>query len=224
MGAATAIWVLWIAVSSFVVGGYLVGRMRRRVHESSEHESDIRDGVHGLVVWAIGALLIGWMATSSITGLAKGVTGETLGSAGQKLLQSNEPFAYLADRLWRSTTPNVALSDVGKLEAASILANSASNGAMSPDDKAYLSALIAVRTGLAPSDAAKRVDETMKQITVNADKAKQAAEKARKLGILVAFLTATSLAISAAAAWWAASKGGKHRDEGVDLAHLTAWR
>src|ERR1700738_5367501 len=70
---ATAIWVLWIAVSSFVAGGYLAGRMRRRIHDASEHESDIRDGVHGIIVWAIGALLIGYLATTSITGAAKSV-------------------------------------------------------------------------------------------------------------------------------------------------------
>jgi hypothetical protein len=63
-------------------------------------------------------------------------------------------------------------------------------------------------------------------VAVNAakEKAKQAAETARKIGVLVAFLSAASLAVGAAAAWWAATMGGKHRDEGVDLSHLTTWR
>ena len=64
----------------------------------------------------------------------------------------------------------------------------------------------------------------MAQMKAAADKARQAADTARKAGILVAFLTAASLVICAAAAWWAATMGGKHRDEGVDLSHLTAWR
>ena len=45
-------------------GGYLTGRLRRRVHDASEHESDVRDGAHGLVVWG-GALII----TTSILAL-----------------------------------------------------------------------------------------------------------------------------------------------------------
>ena len=54
---AAALWVLWVQISSFMAGGYLTGRMRRRHHDATEHESDIRDGSHGLVMWAVGVLL-----------------------------------------------------------------------------------------------------------------------------------------------------------------------
>ena len=95
---------------------------------------------------------------------------------------------------------------------------------MNADDKAYLTAQIAARSGVSADEAVKRVDSTMSMIAAETAKAKQAAETARKIGILVAFLTAASLAVSAAAAWWAAGKGGNHRDAGTDLSHLTAWR
>ena len=109
-------------------------------------------------------------------------------------------------------------------DVTGILTTSAADGSISDEDKAYLSAQIAAHTGLSPQDASKRVDDAMTAVTAAKEKAKQAVESARKIGVLLAFLTAASLAVSAAAAWWAATMGGKHRDEGVDLSHLTTWR
>ena len=43
--------------------------------------------------------------------------------------------------------------------------------------------------------------------------AAEAAETARKTAILAAFLTAASLLVSAAGAFWAAQMGGNHRDK-----------
>ena len=234
MGVATALWVLWIAVSSFVAGGYLAGRMRRRIHDASEHESDVRDGAHGLIVWAIGALLIAYLATATVVGLTKAAAGAAAGGAaammagtGQKMAEVGDPLSYAADRLWRPASPSTsgagAGADAVRLEGARILAASAANGSISEDDKAYLVARIVSHTGVSAQEAGKRVDDTIAQINAGAEKLRQAAETARKTGVLVAFLTAASLAVSAAAAWWAATMGGKHRDEGVGLSHLMAW-
>jgi len=221
---ATAIWVLWIAVSSFVAGGYLAGRMRRRIHDASEHESDIRDGAHGVIVWAIGALLIGYLATTSITGAAKSVASAGAAGATTLLSASINPLDAAVSRLTRAGTASAATADNFKQDVTGILATSTASGSISDEDKAYLTAQIAAHTGLSQADAAKRVDDTMAALNAASEKAKQAAEIARKTGVLVAFMIAASLAVSAAAAWWAASIGGKHRDEGVDLSHLTVWR
>jgi hypothetical protein len=221
---ATALWVLWIAVSSFVAGGYLAGRMRRRIHDASEHESDIRDGAHGIIVWAIGALLIGYLATSSITGAAKSVASAGVGGATTLLSASINPLDAAVNRLTRAGGADAATADNFKQEVTSLLATSAANGSISDEDKTYLTAQIAAHAGLSQADAAKRVDDAMAALNAASEKAKQAAEVARKTGVLVAFMIAASLAVSAAAAWWAASMGGKHRDEGVDLSHLTVWR
>jgi hypothetical protein len=221
---ATAIWVLWIAVSSFVVGGYLAGRMRRRIHDASEHESDVRDGVHGLVVWAIGALLIGYLATSSVTGAARNVAAVG-GSSATALLNSGvNPVESAVNRLARGGVATSASPDNFKQDLSAIFATSMASGSLNDEDKAYLVSQVSARSGLSQADAAKRVDDTMAALKEASEKAKQTAETARKTGVLVAFIIAASLAVSAAAAWWAASMGGKHRDEGVDLSHLTSWR
>src|SRR3982750_4272081 len=72
---AAASWLLWVQISSFMAGGYLTGRMRRRFHDATEHESDVRDGAHGLLVWA-GALVIG--AIIAVGGL--GAAAHAVGS------------------------------------------------------------------------------------------------------------------------------------------------
>lgn len=223
-GIAIALWILWIAVSSFAVGGYITGRMRRRIYDVSAHESDVRDGAHGLIVWAIGALLLTYVAGASISGLTKSVT-QTTAAAATVMAPSANPLTYMTERLLRSTKANDGNADSSKSDSTmQILAQSTLSGAISPDDKAYLSGQIAARTGITAQEATKRVDDMSAEIAANMAKAKQEADYARKIGILITFLTAASLAIAAAAAWWAASMGGKHRDESVDLSHLTIWR
>ena len=221
---ATAIWVLWIAVSSFVAGGYLAGRMRRRIHDASEHESDVRDGAHGLVVWALGALLLGYLAASSITGLAKSVASTAASGAATVISGAVNPIDAAVTRMVRAGPSANPTNDNFRQDVTAMLSSSAASGAMTDEDKAYLSAQIAAHTGLSPQDASKRVDDAMTAVNAAAEKARETTESARKIGVLVAFLTAASLAVSAAAAWWAATTGGKHRDEGVDLSHLTTWR
>jgi hypothetical protein len=61
---------------------------------------------------------------------------------------------------------------------------------------------------MSQEEAAKRVDEALTG-------ARQAADKARRAAILTGLVTALSLMISFAAAWWAAMKGGEHRDNAV---------
>lgn len=229
IGIAAAIYVIWIVVSSFLVGGYLAGRLRRRIHDASEHESDLRDGSHGLIVWALGALMIAYIATSAIGGAVKAgsdvVAGgaSVVGGAVKTLAQSSDPLNYTIDRLVRGKGQNAPNAEM-RTDITRILANSVSPGTLSDEDKTYLTNQVAAAAGIPQEEATRRVNDAVAQVNALSDKAKQAAERARKAGIVVAFLTAASLAISAAAAWWAATLGGKHRDEGAAFGATTGWR
>lgn len=55
---ATGIWLLWVQLLASLAGGYLAGRMRMPLGGASEHERDMRDGVHGLLVWAASTLAV----------------------------------------------------------------------------------------------------------------------------------------------------------------------
>lgn len=56
----TGIWVLWVQIIASLMGGYLAGRMRTPIVDAgaTAHESDMRDGVHGLLVWALATLMV----------------------------------------------------------------------------------------------------------------------------------------------------------------------
>lgn len=67
----TGIWMLWVQVIASLTGGYLAGRMRTPIADANAtaHESDLRDGVHGLLVWATATLMV-VLAVGVVTSVA----------------------------------------------------------------------------------------------------------------------------------------------------------
>jgi hypothetical protein len=225
---AAASWLLWVQISSFMVGGYVTGRMRRRHFDASEHESDVRDGVHGLLVWA-GALVIGAVIAVGGIGAAVSAVGNTVGTltsatsnvADDTGVNPVDPNAYFVDTLFRSApgaTPAAGTLQDFRGEASRIFANGVVAGTVSDPDKAYLAQLVSANTGLSPDEATARVNEVMTAMDQAKAQAAEAAEQARKWTVLGAFLTAASFLVSAVGAYWAAMKGGNHRDKQVVIA------
>ena len=91
---------------------------------------------------------------------------------------------------------------------------------VSDGDKAYLGQLVTQNTGLPADQATARVDQVITAVNDAKAKALEVAEAARKTTVLAAFLTAASLLVSAVGAYWAAMKGGRHRDEGTVFADI----
>lgn len=209
---AAGLWLLWVQISSFIGGGYVAGRMRRRIGDAKAHEVEMRDGAHGLIVWAvnivIGAALATWLTLAGVSGAIS-----TASNTGV--------MDYYTDKLMRSDavagTTAVSADTQYNAQIGRILARNVATRSFDETDKAYVVREISSRTGLAEADAQKRLDDTVATL-------KAQAETARRYAVLFAFLTAASLLISGLAAWWAATTGGKHRDEGVDHSHLSRWR
>jgi hypothetical protein len=209
---AAGLWLLWVQVSSFIGGGYVAGRMRRRIGDAKTHEVEMRDGAHGLIVWAVNIVIGAALATWLVLAGASGAIG-TASNAGA--------MDYYTDKLMRSDavsgTTVVAADTQYNAQIGRILAKNVAARSFDEADRSYVVREISSRTGLAEADARKRLDDTMATL-------KSQAETARRYGVLFAFLTAASLLVSGLAAWWAATAGGKHRDEGVDHSHLSRWR
>lgn len=209
---AAGLWLLWVQISSFIGGGYVAGRMRRRIGDAKAHEVEMRDGAHGLIVWAvnivIGAALATWLTLAGVSG--------AIGTAS-----NSGALDYYADKLMRSDavagTTAVSADTQYNAQIGRILATNLAARSFDETDKAYVVREISSRTGLAEADAQKRLDDTVATL-------KAQAETARRYAVLFAFLTAASLLVSGLAAWWAATTGGKHRDDGVDHSHLARWR
>ena len=91
-------------------------------------------------------------------------------------------------------------------------------------DRTYLARLVAEQTGMSQAEAEKRVDETFADLKVAEQKARDAADAARKTAILAAFLAAATLAIGCAAACAGAGLGARHRDERTAVTFLGSTR
>lgn len=224
VGIAAATWLLWVQISSFMAGGYLTGRLRRRYFDANEDESDLRDGAHGLLVWA-GAVILGTII--AVNGL--GAAANTIGSAAATVTtaasntaegaaDAMDPNAYFIDTMFRSNQP-AANAEEARAEAGRIFAQAAlGDGTVAEADRTYLASVVAANTGLTPEESQARVDQTIQSVATARDEAADAARIARNTTIIAAFLLSASLLVSAIGAYWAAQKGGNHRDKNTVFA------
>jgi len=230
---ATGLWIVWVAATASLIGGYVAGRMRRRLYDATPHEVDIRDGIHGIVVWALAALLTSTFAASLAAGVArtggeaaKAAVSGAAQAAGAAAEGEGNLLAYTVDRMLRPPADgSVARStDVDpqevRREATAIVARSVAGGSFADDDRQRLAALSARLTGMSPQDARAQIDRGIQELEQAEQAARDAAETARKAGIVAAFLAAAAMLVAAAAAWWGATAGGRHRDEATDF---TRW-
>lgn len=207
---AGGIWMIWTAVSSFAAGGYLAGRLRRRLGDANADEIEARDGAHGVVVWAVGAVFGGFLAVSGVTGTLSAV-GNTAGSAIEIAdAQLVEATAYTSASLLRGDATQG--SDAAKAEVAAILANGIIAGAVSDADRQYVTNVVAAETNLTAADAKTRVDTAISEGLAARAKTVEAIDQARIASMIAAFVLAATMLVSAAAAYFASVAGGTHRD------------
>jgi hypothetical protein len=204
LAIASGLYLLLTALASFGVGGYIAGRLRERWDPAAIRDLvEFRDGVHGALVWAIAVVVTGLAIAAS----AAQLTSKVAEQAGSPTTTTGEPLlAYELDKLFRAEKrPTDGELTYSRGEAGRILLAAAGRQGISSDDRSYLARLVASRTGIAQPEAGRRVEEA---ITA----ANTAVQKARRSAVILGFSTAASLLLGAAAAWYAASLGGRERD------------
>jgi hypothetical protein len=219
---------IWLVVTQWLtaaIGGYVTGRLRTRWVNVHTHEVFFRDTAHGLITWALGALLgtilalgtVGSLAGAGMRGagaMASSASEESLRYSIDELLRpspTNESAASSADT---SGGPGPAGMDAGgNGQAARILLHGIAQPEVPPADRDYLAHLVARRAGIPLSEARERVDNTITEL-------RHDAEVARKAAATTGILTALSLLIGAFIACVSAALGGRLRDE-QHLTHLT---
>jgi MFS family permease len=209
----SGLFLLLAALVSFGVGGYVTGRLRERWDPSTRSDVvEFRDGTHGIVAWALAVVITGVVAVAS----AASLSSKTAPPATSSATTAGEPLiAYELDQLFRGDRRAVE-GDItyARAEAGRILLTATGRRGITPDDKAYLARLVAARTGIALPDAERRVEDAIPA-------ASMAVRKARRSAVILGFATAASLLAGAAAAWYAACGGGRHRD---NVAPPRTWR
>ncbi|MER2536527.1 MAG: hypothetical protein ABTQ31_15345 [Rhizobiaceae bacterium] len=208
------LWILWVHLVASFAGGYLTGRMRRRIGDATEYESDVRDGSNGVVTWGLATLVAAVIAWSGVVGAAN-VAGQAAGAVASAAGQAaSEPAAMLVDRTLRGRPDAPAVSDAERDAIGRILVSAAtSETGIDQSDRDYLAGVVAARAGIPPEEAQARIDQVVTQARELEATARDAAESARRASIIAAFLTAAALAIGAAVSYFAAAMGGNHRDK-----------
>jgi hypothetical protein len=209
-GAIAVIWLVVVQWVSSGFGGYMAGRLRTRWTGLHTDEVYFRDTAHGVLAWAVAAVL----SAAVLAGAASALTGSaaTVGAgAAQGAAQSNaatSPSPYIVDTLFRTDRPDTtATGQDPRSEATRILTTGLRPGSeVSSGDRAYLARLVAARTGISQDEAQKRVDDAVTN-------ARQAADTARKAARNFALVIAFSMLIGAFIAGVAAKIGGHHRDD-----------
>lgn len=206
----SAFWAIFVPIFSLLIGGYIAGRMRAAWSTNPE-EVEFRDGVHGLLVWST-AIVIGGLLAFLAAGTAAQVGGE-IGKAA--ITDRGALVASSVDTLLRPAPGPLPSPQAGgpvtpetREELTRIFVASTADGSLDAADRGYLAQVVANQTGLSPDAAQKRVDEVYTT-------ALETVDAARKAAVAAGLATATALLLGLAAAWYAAQRGGHHRDQNI---------
>ena len=204
----SGVYLIVVALAAYSLGGYVAGRMRDQLDDAGEVDKEVTDGVHGLLVWALATMLtvlmIGLLAqpASRIAAPSSGAAGPSTSVAGENLI------AFDLDRLFRGARSTATAEvEYPRAEASRILLTSTGHEGVSNDDRTYLVRRVSEITGLSAGEAQRRVDATI-------ESARQNIQRARHASVVLAFSAGAAALIGAAAAWFMALLGGKHRDTG----------
>jgi hypothetical protein len=230
IASVAVFWAMATQIGAFMAGGYVAGRMRSRWHETG-HEVEFRDGLHGGLVWAVGVVVAAALFLSAVGSATKTGAEVAGGAAAVAGASTTDPMNAVLDTMLRPTTvaqaapsstsgtpptagaptaprARAVTGDDTRSEMSRILANAVANGSLTTENRAYLVQLVAQRAGISQQEADKHVNDAF-------NAAREAADKARRAGVLTGFVTAASLVLSLGAAWWAALRGGHHRDNSI---------
>ena len=232
-GLLAVFWAIAVPILSFLVGGYIAGRMRSAWGAAASDEVQFRDGIHGLLVWSLSVVaggVLAFLAASTAAQTSAQVAASAMGDRGAVVSPA-------VDTLFGASVAQAAPTPAGEPEAtpaapagravvvdadarstvSRTLVAAAAAGQLSPSRKQTLTQIVAERTGLSQAEADKRVDQAY------AD-AQKALETARKATVLTGLGTVTALLVGLLAAWYAAQRGGHHRDHNIPARALLSRR
>ena len=196
------VFLLFVAIVSFAVGGYVAGRMRAPLNIDAA-ESEFRDGMHGLATWGLAILLGALLAlgAAAASASAPSNTSGTQTATGESIIASELDEMFRTDRV---------IDDLSfrRAEAARILLTSTGHNGVSNPDRRYLTTITGIIIGAPETEAKARVDHAI-------EASAQALHRARVAAVLQAFFVAAALFVGAAIAWHAAAEGGKDREQGA---------
>jgi hypothetical protein len=203
------VYVLFVAIAAFALGGYITGRMQTRRGGESK-ETEFLDGMNGVVMWGLSILLAGVVAFGAAT-IATNVAAPSGGAGASQSIVSENALASELDVLFRGSR-TLEENPYRRAEAGRILLKAGSHSGISNPDRRYLAELVSSTTG---GSAEQAMTTTNRVIVMTRD----ALRKARVAALLQAFFVGVSLIVGIAIAWASAVEGGKERER----SELPSW-
>ena len=239
LGIGTFAWVIFMQLAASALGGYIAGRLRTKWVSLHTDEVAFRDTAHGFLAWGVATLFTAWLAASTAGsvisggvqagakvagGAASAATAAAAGGAAQAGAEASKgggnegPMNYLVDSLFRGGKGSKPASgEQATGEVSRIFANAVATGKLPEEDARYAAQVVAQRTGVSQAEAEKRVNQTFSDIQKKKEetetKAREAADAARKASAAAALALFISLLIGAFIASYAATIGGRQRDD-----------
>lgn len=218
LGISAIVWLAFTQLVAAALGGYLAGRLRKRWSTLHGDEVYFRDTAHGFLAWSVATLLTASLIVGSVGTLVGGTAqvGATLSNspATESVTARSDADTYFIDTLFRDDRGAPVTQDAAHDVAARIFARNlaSSEGALNPDDRAYLAQLVAQRTDLSQADAQARVDAVYGQAHQAVMDLKTAADAAKKAATHATLWMFVALLIGAFVASFTAIYGGRTRD------------
>ncbi|APD11536.1 hypothetical protein UC34_24955 (plasmid) [Pandoraea vervacti] len=226
LAVGSIVWLLVSQIIAYGVGGFITGRLRTKWSDALPDEVYFRDTAHGFLMWAvsviIGLVLIGATTTSLVSGGTRAAasltsSAATVVSQGVQVGNRGGLLDYFTDVLLRPTDPAAAPAQRdARPEVSRILARSMINGQVSDADRAYLVKLIAQYAGVDEASAQQRLTQIQTQfsqaVAQAEQKAKDAADEARKGLALFSIWAFVALLSGAFVASFSATIGGRMRE------------
>jgi hypothetical protein len=220
IGIAAGLWFLWVVLSSVGLGAYLAGRLRKPAADATADEVEMRDGVQGLVVWALTVIVGTVMMANGLAG-ATAIAARAGGAAGAGIAEAmDEPLSDIATTLLRDPSGTSASPESLRSETSAILLRSVTGDGLTDADRNWIVGRVAAETGQSREEIEARVDEAASAAETALEEARAAIEDARRAAVISGFVIAGTLLAAAAAAYFAAAAGGKHRDHSIPLRTL----
>jgi hypothetical protein len=201
------VWLILTQIVAAAMGGYLAGRLRTKWVSVHTHEVYFRDTAHGFLVWSVSLVITTAFLASAATSMVSGNAARNDVGATAAGEARSDPYGYFVDSLFRGDRPAADLNADAALhaEVGLILARGLREGYVPSTDRAYLAQLVTARTGMDQAEAQRRVAEVLNQ-------ARQAADDARRATAHFLYWTFLALLIGAFCASYAATIGGRQRD------------
>jgi hypothetical protein len=212
----TVAWIIFTPTIASIIGGYLCGRLRTRWLQTHTDEVRFRDAAHGFLAWATATIM-----TVAIFAVTINLFTQRIPALGM-VQDLGIPTEYYTNKLFRkipvASAEQMALQtqSAALIESNRILAKSLSTGQVAKDDLIYLTQQIRYYAGISEVEADKRLrtlfSDAQAQLEESNVMAKRGFDEARKNSAYASLWFILSLLCSAVAACFAATLGGKRRD------------